>query len=116
SKPASRKPRRETNRCAPCALAGAAIAACNGVSRLPIALLTLLWVSSAVRNDDRKRTSSSATGSSVVPTRTTVAAERSERESQRLNDRTCVHPGSDAAASASKPNRSSPLRSATTDG
>ena len=37
-------------------------------------------------------------------------------ESRRLNDRICENEGSEAVASASKPKRSSPLHSATTEG
>ena len=68
----------------------------------------------AVARASMKRATSSPMNSSEEPSCTVPFALASA--SRRLKERACVKLGSRATASASKPKRSSPARSATTEG
>ncbi len=120
SKPARRKASSVTKRWVPCALAGVATTAVSVRSGARPLLLRGFGrferVRMASRSEPRKRATSSPPGTVVSPTWTAKSGAERGPESRRLKDRRTDHDGSPATASASNPNRSSPPRSATTEG
>ncbi len=116
SKPARRKASSVTKRCVPWALAGVATTVTSRSSSLAAERGRLERVRTASRSETRKRAISSPPVRVVPPICTSKSGAARGPERRRLNERSTVHSGSAATASASKPKRSSPRRSAATEG
>jgi hypothetical protein len=115
SKPARRKLSSVRNRWALGALAGTAMTALSTGAFLS-ARTTVERLTIAVLSAPKNLVSRTASGIVVDPIWTGRSADTTEPHSNRLNERQTVHDGSTPSWSASKPKRSSPALSATTEG